>query len=441
MAISNTVVRATYVADGVLTAFAIPSTIISSDLAETVVYSRVIATGVATLQVQGAMQDYTLTGATPPTTPFNTTVTFNTAPIVGVQIIVFRILTLTQPVDVNSNSEVLPATTIETEFDRLTAISQQLQEEIDRSLKLALTSPTKNVTITEPTAGYILRWNATADGIESINDTGFTSNTQAQLDGKQPLDSTLTALAAYNTAGLITQTSVDTFTGRTITGTTDQIVVTNGNGVSGNPTLSTPQSINTTSSPTFVGETLSGLTASTALTANASKAITSSSTTDTELGYVHGVTSALQTQLNTKQASGNYITALTGDATASGPGSVAATLATVNSNVGSFGSATKASVVTVNGKGLVTAASESTVTPAVGSITGLATGVATFLATPTSANLIAALTDETGTGASVFATSPTLVTPILGTPTSGTLTSCTGLPLTSGVTGDRKSVV
>ena len=68
-------------------------------------------------------------------------------------------------------------------------------------------------------------------------------------------------------------------------------------------------------------------------------------------------------------------------------------------------------------------------------VSGLAANVATFLATPSSANLAAALTDETGTGANVFATSPTLVTPILGTPTSGTLTSCTGLPLTTGVTG------
>lgn len=63
-------------------------------------------------------------------------------------------------------------------------------------------------------------------------------------------------------------------------------------------------------------------------------------------------------------------------------------------------------------------------------ISGLGTGVATFLATPSSANLRGALTDETGTGAAVFADTPTLVTPILGTPTSGTLTNCTGLPVT-----------
>jgi len=50
-------------------------------------------------------------------------------------------------------------------------------------------------------------------------------------------------------------------------------------------------------------------------------------------------------------------------------------------------------------------------------VSGLGTGVATFLATPSSANLAAALTDETGTGSAVFATSPTLVTPVLGVAT------------------------
>ena len=73
--------------------------------------------------------------------------------------------------------------------------------------------------------------------------------------------------------------------------------------------------------------------------------------------------------------------------------------------------------------------------PVTTGISGLGANVASFLATPSSANLAAALTDETGTGANVFANTPTLVTPILGTPTSGTLTSCTGLPLTTGVTG------
>jgi hypothetical protein len=58
-------------------------------------------------------------------------------------------------------------------------------------------------------------------------------------------------------------------------------------------------------------------------------------------------------------------------------------------------------------------------------ITSFGSGVATFLGTPSSANLAAAVTDETGSGSLVFATSPTLVTPALGTPASGNLSNTT----------------
>jgi hypothetical protein len=73
--------------------------------------------------------------------------------------------------------------------------------------------------------------------------------------------------------------------------------------------------------------------------------------------------------------------------------------------------------------------------PVATGISGLGTGVATFLATPSSANLAAAVTGETGSGALVFAESPTLVTPALGTPASGTMTNVTGLPISTGVSG------
>lgn len=69
-------------------------------------------------------------------------------------------------------------------------------------------------------------------------------------------------------------------------------------------------------------------------------------------------------------------------------------------------------------------------------VSGLGAGIATWLATPSSANLITAVTDETGTGLLVFATDPVLTTPNIGTPSAGVLTSCTGLPLTTGVTGN-----
>ena len=54
------------------------------------------------------------------------------------------------------------------------------------------------------------------------------------------------------------------------------------------------------------------------------------------------------------QIAGNYITALTGDGTASGPGSSVLTLSTVNANPGTYGDSGTVPVVTVNNKGLVT---------------------------------------------------------------------------------------
>jgi hypothetical protein len=141
--------------------------------------------------------------------------------------------------------------------------------------------------------------------------SGVTGAIQTQLDAKQPLDTTLTALAAYATVGLVTMTAADTFTGRTlqqpaagltitnpagtagdptfalandlaaleglaatgiavrtaadtwaqrtITGTANQVVVTNGSGAAGNPTLALPQDIATASVPTFGGAIFNGL--------------------------------------------------------------------------------------------------------------------------------------------------------------------------------------
>jgi len=59
--------------------------------------------------------------------------------------------------------------------------------------------------------------------------------------------------------------------------------------------------------------------------------------------------------------------------------------------------------------------------PVATGVSGLGTSVATFLATPSSTNLRTALTDETGTGSAVFATTPTLVTPVLGAATGTSL--------------------
>lgn len=90
--------------------------------------------------------------------------------------------------------------------------------------------------------------------------------------GAQPLDATLTALAAYNTNGLLTQTAADTFTGRTLTGPAAGIMVTNGNGVSGNPTLALANDLSA-----LEGLASTGLAARTATDTWSQRAITGTS--------------------------------------------------------------------------------------------------------------------------------------------------------------------
>jgi hypothetical protein len=89
-------------------------------------------------------------------------------------------------------------------------------------------------------------------------------------------------------------------------------------------------------------------------------------------------------------------------------------------------------VLTSGGAGVAPSwAAVSSGSVSVGSITGLGTGVATFLGTPSSANLVAALTDETGTGALLFGTGPTMTLPIVNNIKQGYTTTATAAGTTS----------
>lgn len=170
MSLSNTTVKQKYNANGATTQFAIPFAHIASDSTETKVYlvNESVDPVTETLQTEGALQDYTLTGASPPGTPFDTHVTFNSAPASTYKVLIVRVLALTQPEDLDAVSTV-ELDTIETAIDRVVAQVQELSEKVDRAPKYRLSNTTDtNPLLPDPSAGQYLRWNSAEDGLENV---------------------------------------------------------------------------------------------------------------------------------------------------------------------------------------------------------------------------------------------------------------------------------
>ncbi len=104
----------------------------------------------------------------------------------------------------------------------------------------AFSTPNSSITSAQIVDGTII--DADVSATAAIAQSKI-ANLTTDLAAKQPLDPTLTSLAAYNTNGILVQTAADTFAGRSIVGTANRLTVSNGDGVAGNPTINIPTAL------------------------------------------------------------------------------------------------------------------------------------------------------------------------------------------------------
>ncbi len=175
---------------------------------------------------------------------------------------------------------------------------------------MALQSPS-SVVITGGTITGITDLTVADGGTGSSTASGARTNLGLAIGTDiQGFDQDLSALAALSGTGIAVRSASNTWVQRTLTGTANQVIISDGDGVAANPTFTLPQSIATSSTPTFGGLILSG-----ALNESKGADIASASTTDigAATGNYLDVTGTVTiTALGTVQAGTRRVVRFTG---------------------------------------------------------------------------------------------------------------------------------
>ncbi len=302
-----------------------------------------------------------------------------------------------------------------------------------------------NAALNSPLTLSILKFNGTNPGYVPTNAT-VTMTQFLRDDGTwaTPVGSVTSVNASGGTTGL-------TFTGGPITSSgtlTLSGTLAIANGGTGQTTAS--GAINALL-PSQTGQAGNFLTTNGTVASWASGGATGVTSFNTRTGAVTLTSSDVTTALGYTPLQYDAVISLSGDATGSSPGSgnntVPVTLATVNSNVGSFGSASQSATITVNAKGLVTAASNTTITPA-------AIGAATTTGSNASGTWPINITGNAATASNGGVTSVTgTSSQITSSPTTGAVvlslssnlvvpTPATGVALTvNGANGSNAAII
>ncbi len=158
MTVSSAQNKVSYAGDGSTTVFSVPFLFQANGDITAILRD---ANGAETTWVEGT--DYTLTGAG---NPSGGTLTATTVPGSGEKLTIKRVVSLTQETDYPEGGQ-FPAQSHEDALDRGTMADQQLQEQIDRGVKLKATSALSDIELPEPGADELIKWNSAGTGLET----------------------------------------------------------------------------------------------------------------------------------------------------------------------------------------------------------------------------------------------------------------------------------